>query len=75
VIVCCPYSKSEWPGGPCVPTRLVNGMFFHIPDGMVTCLWGFCKPSYMPRVHRVAYSSIPSPFHSSSSAEYSKFAY
>ena len=62
---------SSWlPSKLGVQARLVSGNFSHRQAGMVTCLWGFCKLSCMPRVHQEACSSILSPFHWSSSVGY-----
>lgn len=65
----CPYSMSGWPSAPYAPARHVHGMFFHIRAGRVTCLWPSCMPSYIPRVHQVACSLMPSPSHVWCSAE------
>ena len=50
-----------------------DGMFFHIPAGMVTYLWASCKLFGMPIVHHAAGSSNSSPSHPRSSTGCSLF--
>jgi len=57
-----PYSSSWSPSKLGAQAQPWDGMLCHIPSGMVTCLWGFYRPSDMPRGHLVTCSSNPSLF-------------
>jgi hypothetical protein len=58
-----PCSSFLWPSELSVQAPLVNGSSFNRLAGTATCQWETCKLSCMPRVHQVAYLSIPFPLH------------
>lgn len=45
---------------PYVPTRLVDGMFFHTRVGRVTYQWASYRQPCTPKAHRVVFPSMTS---------------